>query len=132
MVGLQNNIKVTVIRQAAGSYTGSPMAGCRDAAPTYYTAARTSTLLPSGCGSNTQDLYDPSMPRKVINVMNYFDAPSADFVPFYRTDLVNPAGLQCELDPGDEIVCIWKPLLVLDPTILLQGLSQVNLPDKVG
>jgi hypothetical protein len=132
MVGLQNNIKVTVIRNAAGSYTGSPDAGCRDAAPTYYCAGRLSTLLPSGCGANTQDLYDPSMNRKVICVMNYFDAPSEHYVPFYRSDMVNPIDLQCELDVGDEIVCVWKPLLVLSPTQLVASLSQIVLPDKKG
>jgi hypothetical protein len=64
MVGLQNNIKVNIIRNAAGSQTGSTMAGCRDAAPTYYCAARLSSELPSSCGANTQGLYDPStMPR---------------------------------------------------------------------
>jgi hypothetical protein len=132
MLGLQNNIKVTVIRNAAGSQTGSSMAGCRDAAPTYYCAARLSFKLPSACGDNSQGLYDPSMPHKVINVMNYFCAPSSDFVPYNRTDLVEPIDLQCELQAGDEIVCVWKPLVGLDPAILTRTLSNIVLPDKVG
>lgn len=132
MVGLQNNIKVTIIRNAAGAQPGSTSAGCRDSSPAYYCAARLSTKLPSSCGSNTQDLYDPSMPRKVINIMNYFGAPSADFAVYDRADLTDTVDLNCELSPGSEIVCIWKPLVVLDPALLLKGLSQTILPNKVG
>lgn len=132
MLGLQNNIKVTVIRNAAGSQSGSTMAGCREAAPAYYCAGRLSFKLPSGCGDNSQGLYDPSMPRKVINVMNYFGAPSSDFVPYNRTDLVEAIDLQCELQPGDEIICVWKPLVGLDPALLARSLSTIVLPDKVG
>lgn len=133
MVGLQNNIKVTIIRNAAGSQSGSVTAGCRDSAPTYYCAGRLSFELPSACGSNSQDLYDPTNPnRKVINVMNYFGAPSTDFVVYDRANMEDPIDLQCELQAGDEIVCVWKPLVGLDPVILLRGLSQVVLPNKVG
>lgn len=131
MIGLQNNIKVTVIRNAAGSHLGSTQAGCREAAPTYYAAGRLSFKLPSACGANVQGLYDPSWPHKVINVMNYFGAPSSDFVPFYRTDLTEALDLQCELQAGDEIVCVWKPLVNrFDPSVLVNGLSKVVLPDK--
>lgn len=132
MVGLQNHIKITVIRNAAGSQSGSTVAGCRDSAPTYYCAARLSTELPSACGANSQGLYDPAMPHKVINVMNAFGAPSSDFVAYNRSNMVDALDLQCELQPGDEIICVWKPLVVLDPTLLVRGLSQVVLPDKVG
>lgn len=132
MVGLQNNIKVTIVRNAAGSQSGNMAAGCRNSAPTYYCAARLSTQLPSSCGANTQDLYDPSMPSKVINIMNYFGAPSSDFVAYDRSNMVDPIDLQCELQAGDEIICVWKPLVGLDPVLLVRSLSQVVLPNKVG
>ena len=133
MIGLQNNIKVTIIRNAAGSRSDSTEAGCRETAPTYYAAGRLSFKLPSACGANSQGLYDPALPHKVINIMNFFGAPSADFVPFNRSDLTEAVDLQCELQPGDEIVCIWKPLVDrLDPAILVRGLSTVVLPDKQG
>lgn len=133
MLGLQNNIKVTIIRNAAGSQSGPTAAGCRDAAPTYYCAGRLSFKLPSACGSNSQGLYDPANPhRKVINVMNYFGAPSTDFVAYDRADMTMPLDLQCELQAGDEIICVWKPLVVLDPVLLVRSLSNVVLPDKVG
>jgi len=123
MIGLQSGIKVTVIRNAAGAQIGSTQAGCRDSAPTYSLAGRCSLQLPSSCGANTENVYDPSQPRKVINVMNFFDAPSSDFVPFYRSDLENSLHLDCELQNGDEIVCIWKPLLALKPQILVNSIT---------
>lgn len=116
MLGLQNNIKVTIIRNAAGSQSGPIMTGCRDASPSYYCAARLSSELPSSCGANTRGLYDPSMPHKVINIMNYFSAPSSDFYAFDRFNLTNQLDLQCELSAGDELLCIWKPLFALNPS----------------
>lgn len=123
MIGLQSGIKVTVIRNAAGSQMGSTQAGCRTSAPTYFADGRCSTEQPSSCGANTYNIYDPSQPRKVINVMNFFGAPSSDFLAFDRNDLENSLDLNCELEKGAEIICIWKPLLVFSPQILINGIT---------
>jgi hypothetical protein len=131
MISLTDYIKVIVIRTAAGARTGPIGGGCGDSAPTYYVAGHLSLQLPSGCG-NFQTLYDPAGPRKVINVMSFCGAPSSDFFAFDRSDLTNTLDLQCELSQGDEIICLWKPLFVLDPSLWLEGLNQRILPDIIS
>lgn len=131
MISLTNHIKVIVIRTAAGARTGPVGGGCGDSAPTYYVAGHLSLQSPVGCG-NFQELYDPSGPRKVINVMNFCGAQSSEFFAFDKANLTDRLDLQCELDPGDEIICLWKPLYSLDPNLWLEELNKFILPDKVS
>lgn len=131
MIGLTNHIKVIVIRTAAGARSGPVGGGCGDTAPTYYIGGHLSLKSPANCG-NEQFLYDPAGPRKVINIMNSCGVSSSEFFAFDRSNLTDQLDLQCELESGDEIICLWKPLFVLEPTMWLEGLNQYILPDKAS
>jgi hypothetical protein len=124
MIGLTNNIKVTIIRNAAGFGITPTTAGRGKRATTYATPSMNVSLeLPSAKGSNTYELYDPSMPHKVINIMNFYGARSSDYVPFGISDLDSPLDLSCELKSGDELVIVLKSLLPLRKSILFGGIS---------
>ncbi len=116
MISLTDRIKVIVIRAAAGARSGPISDGCGNSALSYYIGGHLSLQLPSAC-DNFRTFYDPSLPRKVINVMNFCGAPSSEFFAFDRANLIDQLDLQCELQPGDEIVCLWKPLYALDPSL---------------
>jgi hypothetical protein len=131
MVGLTNHIRATVIRNAAGRATHPLNAGCRERALTHPAFSNISYKLPSSCGSNRQFLYDPSLPSKVIHVMNFCGAPSNSFVAFLRPDFDNAIDPQCELEPGDDVVFVWLPLLG-ERFNGLKGITTLVLPDKRG
>lgn len=120
MIGLRNHIKVIVIRHAAG------LAKKDCNAP-----ARARLRHPSDCNHNFQELYEVGKPSKVIQVMNFAGARSAEFTPFMRGDMENPVDLQRELLSGEEIICVWNGLLHLKPTQILEGLARI-LPSKVN
>lgn len=120
MIGLTDRIKVTVIRTAAGVRTGPIGGGCGDSAPAYYVSGHLSLQLPEGCG-NFETFYDPSLPHKVINIMNFCGAPSSEYFAFSREDLANQLDLQCELQSGDDVIFLWKPLFSLSPALWFTG-----------
>jgi hypothetical protein len=113
MVSLTNQIKVTIIRNAAGIATNSVDAGCKPKAGSYPAAANINLKSPSGCGSNTRDLYDPSKGSNVRQIMNFYGAPATNFVPYDRYNLEDELSLNCELKHGDHLVVIWAPIAQL-------------------
>lgn len=131
MIGLTNHIKVIVIRTAAGARSGPVGGGCGVSSGTYFMDGHVSLKSPANCG-NEQYLYDPAGSRKVINIMNVCGAPSSDFFAFDRSNLTDQLDLQCELPAGAELICLWKPLFVLDPNMWFKGLSEYVLPDRVS
>ena len=139
-IGLTNHIKVTVIRNAAGMSLGSKASRSQPPALLFTPNTQISYKLPSGKGSNQQDLYDPAKPSKVINIMGFMGAPSKDFVAFRGNNLEDQIPLSTEMKSKEELVIVWKPLLGLDrPDIprgvtrdlLIRGLSRVVIPDKI-
>lgn len=110
MIGSTNHIKVTVIRNAAGISPASVNAGCRPRATTY---PNVSLKLPSGCGSNTRDLYDPSKSHTIRQIMNFYNAPATSFVPYLINDLDTELDLNCKLESGDHLIVIWAPIAQL-------------------
>jgi hypothetical protein len=122
MIGLTNHIKVTVIRNAAGISTAPVNAGCKPKAATY--PLNTNLKTPSGCGSNTQGLYDPDSQYKTVrHIMNFFGAPATDYVPYDRADLETELPLGCTLKHGDHLVVVWVPLTKLNKELLVKNLS---------
>lgn len=118
MISLTNHIKVTIIRNAAGIAINPVDAGCKTRALTYPPELNINLKSPSGCGSNTRDMYDPSRPSKVRNIMNFYGAPATDFIPYDRNDLENELSLNCELKHGDHLVVVWAPLAQLRKELL--------------
>jgi hypothetical protein len=57
--------------------------------------------------------------------MNYFRAPSSDFFAFDRFNPTEELDLQCELNAGDELLCVWKPLFALKPKQWFLGAPNV-------
>ena len=110
VIGLTNQIKVTIIRNAAGISTHPVNAGCKPSAMSY---PGVNLKLPSGCGSNIRDIYDPSRPSLVRNVMNFYGAPATDFIPYDRNNLDEELSLSCQLKHGDHLVVIWAPIAQL-------------------
>lgn len=109
-IGLNNYIKVIVIRNAAG-IAGYPLASsCRP--------GKHSIKLPSSCASNSYGLYDPDKPRKLINIANFFGADSTTYAAFDRYNLNDEMAMNCEVERGDFIVFVWAPLLDLRKSIL--------------
>ena len=126
MVSLTTHIRVTVIKNAAGLSRGSKVSGSRLRAITYPPPPpRLSFKLPSARGSNFQELYDPSRPKKIINIMNFVGANSVEFTAFNAHDLNTALAPSAEANDRDDIVIIWNQLLNLRRTLLLDGLSKV-------
>jgi hypothetical protein len=131
MIGLTNHVRVTVIRNAAGLSYAPIATGCGPRALTHPASSNISYKLPSSCAANSQDLYDPkSKSRKIIQIMNFYNAPSTNFTVFDSTDFNNELDVQCELQDGDDIYIVWTPLLDLPREALLAGIQTRVLPLK--
>ena len=97
-------IKVTVIRKSCGIMPDS----CSKSSPSY--SKDIDLTSPTNCGSNTYDLYDISKPHTVRHIMNFYDAPATDFIPYDYTDLTTELPLNCELKAGDHLVVVWAQI----------------------
>lgn len=100
----QKFIKVTIIRNSCGIMPNS----CSKSSPSY--SPDVDLVSPSNCGSNTYDLYDISRPRTVRHIMNFYNAPATDFIPYDRSDMATELPLNCELEAGDHLVVVWAQL----------------------
>lgn len=96
-------IKVSIIRNSCGI---APIS-CATPSPTY---PNVDLKSPTNCGSNTYDLYDISKPHTVRHVMNFFNAPATDFIPYLSTDLDNELPLDCELEAGDHLIVVFAEI----------------------
>lgn len=112
MVGLTNNVKVTIVRNAAGIYVDRSYKSCNSKSVTY--PPHINLKSPSNCGSNTQALYDPDKRHNVRQIMNFFDAPSTNYTPYYRTNIDNALSFSYIPIHGEHIIVIWTPLTVIE------------------
>ena len=113
MIGLTNNIKVTVVRNAVGQYTDHKTPrSCKSKSTTY--PPHVNMKSPSNCGSNTQALYDPSLRHNIRQIMNFFDAPATNYTAYYRTNIDNKLSLSYVPSNGEHIIVIWTPLTEIE------------------
>jgi hypothetical protein len=94
-------VKVSIIR----NLKGVSAYGCSKSSPSY--SKNVDLITPSNCGSNTYDIYDIARPHTVRHIMNFYNAPATDFIPYLATNLTSELPLDCEMVAGDHLVVVW-------------------------